>query len=311
MDSPRPHRQWRLGPLELLILFGSLLWGSPLRAQKAFPFSYVHSLIFIDGGIGDARPLYRFLINTGSNLSVLDRKLALRLGLDMEETTDSVIGTAGRVPYSRISIPILTLGDQQFENLEFGCRDLDDLLEIQGLKVDGVLGADFLRQFAVDLDFTKHRIRFRKEASPSPSTGKLPFRLVDGLPQIEVRINDTLITELRYNSGSSMEKSNRQYLNLSHFQWAELKRRQRFLPHTTHFAAKGVGGYLYLQVVRLESMEAGALKLSYPYAIIQDKEGCFADPQSIGFFGNSVLEAYRRVTLDFIHEEIILQTPAF
>ncbi len=309
MGLPTGHIRPTMGGVPLLVC--ALLFACSLWAQKPIPFTYVHSLIFVEAGIGNSKPVYSFLVNTGSNLSVLDRKLAQSLGIEVEETLDSVMGTAGKEPFARTRIPALILGDQRFEGLEFGCRDLDHLLEYPELKVDGVLGTDFLRQFAIDLDFTKYRIRMRREAPPSQSADKLPFRMVAGLPQIRVRINDTLETDLRYNSASSLEKSNRQYLNLSHYQWVELKRRQRFLPHTTHFAAKGVGGYLYLQVVRLESMEAGALKLPYPYAIIQDKEGCFADPESIGFFGNSVLEAYRRVTLDFLHEEIILRAPAF
>lgn len=307
------------GPFKLAIWFRMLailllsIWvGQPFAwSQRAMPFQYTHSLILVEVKLQGSQDKWVFLLSTGTNLSAIDHGLAEALGLAITEGQDSVLGTAGKEPYNRVLIPQLSLGGVDYKDLRFACRELKDLLPGEPFRIHGILGTDFLRQFAIDIDFAKQRLRCRRDPKPLKAKLQLPFELVDGLPQITVLINDTLETALRYNSGSSMERSNRHYLNLSHFQWAELKRKQRFLPPANSMVAKGVGGFLYLQVVRLTSLESGAWKISHPYAIIQGKEGCFADSSSIGFFGNSMLEGYGRITIDFVNQQFTLLSPAF
>ncbi len=101
--------------------------------------------------IGDHGP-YDFMIDTGSQATVLARELADRLGLH-ERQPAMLIGMASTLPVEVARIPDLSIGSLVVD------IDLAPLLERRNIGgVDGILGLDSLQGKRVLLDFEAHTI---------------------------------------------------------------------------------------------------------------------------------------------------------
>jgi hypothetical protein len=191
--------------------------------------------------------------------------------------------------------------------MEVTRRDLSKFVTLNGQKIDGILGTDFLKNFAVTIDFNAKTIAFANKKATVTKQKTMPFKIVDGIPRFTVRLNDTFDTYLNYNSGVSMAPTRHNYINVSYGQWQELKRLTPYMNHSNFVSGQGVGGSIYLQVVKIHGLKLCELNLNSPYMVVQSKEGYFKRDDAIGFFGNNILEKQRKVTIDFLSERIVLQ----
>ena len=292
----------------LLLLFLVFIGISNGIAQTPVPFYYYQSLIFVKAKINNGRTNFLFLINTGANTTVISKKTADILKLPVVRDVDSVIGTAGREPVSICKLRALSIGDAQVKDFEVTKRDLSKFVTYNGQQIDGIIGTDFLKNYAFTIDFVAKKLLFANKKIAVGKQKNIPFTVVDGIPRIVAKLDDTLVTYLHYNSGVSMESSRNNYFNISYTQWVELKKLNPHINHTTFFSGKGVGGDVYMQVVKISNVQLNKNDVRNPYIIIQNKEGYFERDDAIGFFGNNVLEKYNRVSVDFIGNNIVFQS---
>ena len=289
----------------LFLLFLVFIGINSSFAQTPVPFYYYQSLIFVKGKINNGRTNFLFLINTGANTSVISKKTADILKIPVVRDADTVIGTAGKEPVSICKLRSLSIGDASVADFEVTKRDLSKFVTYNGQQVDGIIGTDFLKNYAFTIDFVAKKLLFTNKKITVGKQKNIPFTVADGIPRIAVKLDDTLETYLHYNSGVSMEPSRNNYFNISYTQWNELKRLNPYLNHTSFFAGKGVGGDVYMQVVKISNVQLNKNDVRNPYIIIQNKEGYFQSDDAIGFFGNNVLEKYNRVSVDFIGNNIV------
>ncbi len=94
---------------------------------------------------------YRFLIDTGSQNTVLSRSLASQLKLEAGPRV-RVIGIADELPTDSARIDALDLGQLTLFGLQV------PLLEEQHMGAEGILGTDALQDRRVLLDFTRNRM---------------------------------------------------------------------------------------------------------------------------------------------------------
>ena len=293
------------GSLRTVLLTSLMLTQNPAApAQTPVNFEYYQSLIFVKVKINSNRANFNFLINTSANTSVIDKKLAGIIKLPIIDKTDSVEGTAGREHVEFCKVAALQAGGVTVKNMEVTCRDLSTSRTYAGQKIDGILGTDFLQKFAIAIDFKTQKIAFVSNKLKTKQKS-IPFEMIDGIPKLEARFNDTLVTTLHYNSALSMTPSRFIYVNVSYPQWCDMKRTCRYMVNEGYITGKGIGGNVHLQVVKIRSMLLDTIDIRNAYVVIQPKEGYFEREEAIGFFGNNLLEKYNRVILDFPNNRIV------
>ncbi|HRO43896.1 MAG TPA: retropepsin-like aspartic protease [Flavipsychrobacter sp.] len=284
-----------------------------LGFTQTVKFQYNQSLIFIPVRINNLNLL--FLLNTGANTSVIDKRIADKLQLPVVKETDTVVGTAGKQAVEHVKIRSLTIGTTIMKDLVVTKRNIGDFLHLNGQKIDGVLGTDVLKNYALTIDYQAKKIAFQSAKIPAGRKKTISFDMTAGIPRVEMRLNDTFNTFFHFNSGVSLVPSKDVYVNVSPKQWEKLKGYSKNLEHSQYLTGQGVGGGVYLQAVKVNCIELNQRqRIHNGYVIIQPKEGYFKDDNSIGFFGNNLLEKYGRVSVDFIARQIVLpinnSTPA-
>ncbi|RYD54838.1 MAG: hypothetical protein EOP56_17880 [Sphingobacteriales bacterium] len=271
-------------------------------AQTPMSFEYHQSLIFVKARINGSRTNYLFLLNTGANRTVVDKQIADLLKIPVKKGKDSVIGTAGKESVSICKLRSLQVGDATEHNMVVTCRALQNVMMVNGRKVDGILGTDFLKHYAVAIDFSKLKLTFNSNKPVSRTS--IPFQMHDGIPKFVVKLDDTLTTTLHYNSGVSMATSRYTYVNISRAQFNRLKSINPYMKHNSYISGRGVGGDVNLQVLKINRMELNGYAIRHPYLILQPEEGCFKAEDAVGFFGNNLLEKYQSIVIDFPGEKL-------
>ncbi|HUB47384.1 MAG TPA: retropepsin-like aspartic protease [Acetobacteraceae bacterium] len=195
----------RVASLLLLLLLALAGCATPppscdLVALAAMPLEAHNNLMFVTAGIG-GRPV-RLLVDTGAERTVLTEAAAARLGLqhDAHHMTRS-FGIGGSSANWDVDIPGLTLGQTHFPvpRLAVGKFSID---HAGGLPVDGLLGADVLLAFDMDIDAPGHRLtlyRVRRCPYLKPPWEEPSFEI----PGVEAR-RDRLLVPIELDRVSGM-----------------------------------------------------------------------------------------------------------
>jgi len=127
-------------------------------------FDSTKSLIIIDMAIeGPNSSRLRILptaFDTGASFTIIPWDIAISLGYDPTRTTRRVrIITGSGVEYApMIKVQKLTAIGESIENLEVLCHDLPE-----DSKIDGLLGLNFLKNFDIDISFSKGTINIQSK----------------------------------------------------------------------------------------------------------------------------------------------------
>jgi predicted aspartyl protease len=120
------------------------------------PLDTQQNLVFVPAGIG-GQPV-RLLVDTGAERTVLTEAAVARLGLahDAGHMTRS-FGIGGSSASWDANIPGIVLGQTRFplDHVAVGKFAID---HVTGPQADGLLGADILLAFDVDIDEAEHRL---------------------------------------------------------------------------------------------------------------------------------------------------------
>lgn len=117
----------------------------PSRTQE-LPLRLAGSQFIVDATIDD-RETVALLIDTGAAMTVLDSRVAGRLGYDLQGRREYFATAGGVVEAPLVTLGRLSLGDNGIDRIAVGALPLD---MPQG--IDGLLGMNFLRHFAFRID---------------------------------------------------------------------------------------------------------------------------------------------------------------
>ena len=185
-----------LSLLTLLALAGEL----PARGYtdaKPLRFDLYHDyLIVARGSVGSQKGL-NFLVDTGANPSVLDRRVAQKLHL--QERPSILAGINGRVQAGQATVPSLQFGPIRRENVNMVVADLSFFSKAIPVPIDGVIGLDVVGQTPFEIDYAASQISF----GPIPSLkNSVPLELRGGLPIVTAELNH-LATHLVLDTAAS------------------------------------------------------------------------------------------------------------
>ena len=127
------------------------------RSRREVPFKlYAGYLIVVHGRVGAFDKL-NFVLDTGATHSVLDRKLADRIGLSRRP--GRVLNFDKTVPTQWVEVPDLQFGQIQVSRFSTMISDLQ-YFQSFATQVDAVIGLDLLRLSSFSIDYDAHRVSF-------------------------------------------------------------------------------------------------------------------------------------------------------
>jgi predicted aspartyl protease len=116
--------------------------------RVAFDFVDNTSLVVVPVTINSRGP-YRFLLDTGASNTILSSAVADSLGIP-DGRRERLLTAGGDVPVSIRTLKTLTVGAAHLEDVEIAVTNVGLM---KTLKVDGILGGDYLRRFKVSIDY--------------------------------------------------------------------------------------------------------------------------------------------------------------
>ena len=144
---------------------------------------YRDYLIVARGSAGSLKGL-NFMLDTGANPSVIDRRVAQKLHLQELAASIAVIG--GNVQGGQSVIPSLELGPVRRENLPVLIEDLSFFQKAFPVRIDAIIGLDLLGQSPFVIDYPAREIHFG--SLPVLATS-LSLHMQDGLPIVDAELN--------------------------------------------------------------------------------------------------------------------------
>lgn len=286
----------------VLFLFAST---THLNAQQ-YPqtFHYHQKLIFLRMKVEHKDSLL-FLMDTGANTSAIDSETAEMLKLSAFQR-DTVEGTMGKMLAPSVWANVRHRGSDSAKKLSLTTYSLKGAPAPPGQKLDGILGTDYLKQFAITIDFELLQIHFNWLADTS-SLVVLPFFMDNGIPAITAKIGHEIAVAFRYDSGSSLFETDEIFINTTTAVFRQLVAADSLLKPALTLTGSGIGGAANLFAYKLDSVVLGSIVIADPFIIVQPEAGYFARKDAIGFFGNNLMEKFPQISIDFPNRKMFLK----
>jgi hypothetical protein len=252
---------------------------------KYIPFKlYGKYLVVVQGSLGELKKR-NFLIDTGTNPSIVDKQVAKQLQLPLLTGMPNTLPViTGDVKAEFAVLPALQFGPIHRESLQVVIEDLSSFREKVGTRIDAVVGLDVLGQSSFRIDYSRRRIIF----GPLAVTGSA-VSFTSGPPFVTVPITiENRPLRLLVDTGTA---------GLVLFQ-NRLGTWHRGLPQLGIATTSGLAGSMYLPVmlVRKSSMGDHDVGIRQVY-LSQGNDCCSFD----GLMGISS-EQMRVIGFDFEHQ---------
>ncbi len=176
----RAVRRWSFQSILLGIAFSANAWAaSPAGSDSSLRVHTVKGYLMVVSVSINNRGPYDFLVDTGTNTTLIEPELAKELGLRAAGRI-SLTSLAKSVPVNRYFLQTFRAGPASVSNLEALAVSLPQLHALGG-KVRGILGMNFLLEFSFLLDYEHERF----EIYPYPERAPAP----EGI-RVHAEIND-------------------------------------------------------------------------------------------------------------------------
>ena len=142
----------------------------------------------VDGVFVNGHGPYRFLIDTGTNMNLIESRLALKIGMKSTFRGD-VESATGKTSLKGSDDNVVELGPVRADRQRFQFTSLDMIHEVWP-DVRGVLGQAFLRGFDYMIDLRNRRLEFGTQAL---SGTRSPARTYDGRPAVSTSLGDLVL----------------------------------------------------------------------------------------------------------------------
>src|SRR5262249_14338925 len=173
------------GPLLFYVASIAIAQNATTKKPIEIPFRLVENVVWLQVRVNNSRPL-NFVLDTAASTDALNRRVAEELNLPLVEAGTRAnagagdgVARVGFAPNVQIS-----LGDANYVNPLVGAVPLDSVSRAFGEPLDGGLGYDFLRRWAVTIDYQQHKLVLHSNATfeYEGSGHTIPMRVSFGQP---------------------------------------------------------------------------------------------------------------------------------
>jgi hypothetical protein len=178
--GPSALRRHGIALCVLVATAGPLSGGVKLLVREGRPI--------VDGVYVNSEGPYRFLIDTGANMNLIEARLARKIAM-RTTFSDMVESAAGKTFMPGSDGNVVELGPVRAEQQRFQYSDLE-ALHMVWPDIRGVLGQAFLSGFDYTLDLRGKQLEFGKQER---SGNRSEFRLQDGRTAIPTNLGDLVL----------------------------------------------------------------------------------------------------------------------
>jgi len=297
--------------LRIVLLIGAALAAAPRIGDGGteIPFEIASNKPLVQVSINGS-PGHWFILDSGcAGPSVISKECAERIGLRGDEQEEKHVGAGGGVQVDVATLPDVSLevGGTALPPRELLIFPLAHVARVEGRRVDGLLGRDFLEENVVEIDYARGRIRIRDPEGfvPAPSGISIPITLEGGLAvawgAITLPGGDGIPCRLVIDTGVRATVILYRPFAVEH----GLLDRPGTLRSAT--IGGGAGGETRGDVGRIEKLRLGSFVTRDPVAIYsRDTVGVFAGSDQDGIVGGELLRR-AKVTFDYPHRRIVLE----
>ena len=274
----------------------------PSSGRTTLPFDLVNNHIIVHVRVDGRGPL-NFLVDTGGH-DILTPSALRALSVPSEGAAPSsgageARATSGYAKIAEIDAGGAILRGQTVVTLDFAP------LDVEGIRVDGMLGVEFLERFLVTFDYGARTMTLSdpraSDASERAVLGMpIAFRFYGHMPQVEGRV-DGMPVRLNVDTGARDEIT----LTRPFVEANDLRR--KYPGGVTLTTGWGVGGPARTYSVRLATVELGTAVVSRPIGSLSAaRHGSFSDGSYEGNLGSGLLKRFA-TTFDYAHRTMYLR----
>ncbi|MBB3861812.1 putative aspartyl protease [Novosphingobium hassiacum] len=256
-----------------------------------------HNRMTVPVHIGTQGP-FEFLIDTGSERTVLSRQVATTLGLAISGNS-TVVGVAGSIPVDLVDVDEISLGKRSYYTLTA------PLLEGAHIGADGIVGLDSLQDQRVLIDFAANHIAIGDAMSLGGTRG---FEIVvrakrrSGQLIMTNAIVDGVSTDIVIDTGSDSSIGNLALRNAL--------RRRGTSKSTVLFSVTGqsIGAEMQMaSVIDVNGLRLHNTFLSFADAPAFRRLDLVKRPAML--MGMTQLRMFKRVAIDFASRRVLFDLP--
>jgi len=289
----------------LILIVFHLPTSTKIDQTHSLPFTFERDVIIVEAYLKDIGP-YNFILDTGTDPSVLDKDLAERLSFVQFSLGKQEVGEDQPIEISFPAPLKIRLGDMPASRKVFLGLDLQAVSKKMGMPIHGILGHNFLRDNTFQIDYRQQKIHFfppKHELYKDDKQGVLAMKL-----QFIDEGSFPLIDELKINGKKirvTLDTGYNQSLTLYKEAIKELQLETQ-LKDIADKTSLGYGGEK-----KVKSLAAHSLQLQSWN--IPQRKNIFADVESkksevsmdirAGNMGNGILKNYK-ISLDYKREKV-------
>jgi Aspartyl protease/PDZ domain len=249
---------------------------------------------------------YWFILDTGSPSNVLDIEVARSLGIPLKDTWQASGAGESTLASSHASNVSFGIG-----SLEIKCPEIDvvplnaAISSGEGRKVNGLLGYDFFKQFAVEIDYIQKEIRIHEPKRFRYNSERgIPFKIVRGDILVPARI--TIHQKRRISGTFLIDTAWRSALTFTS-PFARKIELESPSESVTAMTGMGIGGPTIESIGRLSKLRLGRYQFRNMVANFSHaKAGVLSQGDFSGIIGGETLRRFR-VLFDYSKQTMILK----
>jgi len=267
------------------------------KSQRTkFKFELFNNHIYVKARINNSKRKYDLIFDTGAMATVLDKSLAIKLGLKLEGQLPGV-GAAGNEATTLSEVKTFSISKVDFINQSVAVMDFSGMKAMINHKFDGLVGYDAISRIATVIDYKNEKMElidydiFKPDSKEFRDYKVIDINLYSKIFMIKLKIAGVIGNFLIDTGSNSYFDLSSNFVDKTNI-LTENKNKLK----TTNLA--GLGGVMKSRILENYEIDFFGNKLSTNIGIHQNDKGVFADKSIDGIIGSGFLKNFK-IILDY------------